>query len=236
VLRQDPGVVLSLVYLGVRRVLELVVLLARGDVSKDVEIVVLRHEVAVLRRQVSRPRLRPADRALLAALSRILPRVRWAALFVSPKTVLRWHRDLVVRRWTYRAANRGGRPPIGAEVRELVVRLARENPTWGYRRIHGELAGLGYRVAASTVWRILKRAGLDPAPRRSGPTWRQFLTIQASSIIATDFFTVDTVLLRRLYVLFIIEVDSRRVHVLGVAAHPTGVGGPAGSQPDDESG
>jgi len=211
-----PGVVVSLVYLAVRRVLELLVLLARSDAGKDIEILVLRHELAVLRRQVSRPRLRAADRVLLAALSRILPRPQWPALFVSPKTVLRWHRELVARRWTYESANRGGRPPLGREVRTLVMRLARENPTWGYRRIHGELAGLGYRLAASTVWRILRAAGLDPAPRRSGPTWRQFLTAQASGIVATDFFTVDTVLLRRLFVLFIIEVDSRRVHTSSV--------------------
>jgi putative transposase len=218
---QDAGVAVSLVYLALRRALELVALLARGDVSKDIEILVLRHEVAVLRRQVSRPGLQPADRMLLAALSRLLPRPRWPAFFVTPATLLRWHRDLVARRWTYRAA-RGGRPSTAKDVRELVVRLAAENPTWGHRRIQGELVGLGHRVAASTVWLILKRVGVDPAPRRSGQTWRQFLTVQASTIIATDFFTVDTVLLTRLYVLFVIEPASRRVHLLGVTAHPTG--------------
>jgi len=203
-------------------VLDLLVLIARGsDVSKDVEILVLRHEVAVLRRQASRPRLQLGDRMLLAALSRVLPRPRWPAYFVSPATLLRWHRDLVARRWTYRSTN-GGRPSTAREVRELVLRLAAENPTWGYRRIQGELIGLDHRVAASTVWRILKHAGVDPAPRRGGQTWRQFLTMQAKTIIATDFFTVDTVLLRRLYVLFVIELATRRVHVLGVPAHPTG--------------
>jgi len=215
-------VAVGLVYLVLRRVLDLLVLIARGsDVSKDVEILVLRHEVAVLRRQVSRPRLQLGDRMLLAALSRVLPRPRWPAFFVSPATLLRWHRDLVARRWTYRSTN-GGRPSTGKEVRELVLRLAAENPTWGYRRIQGELVGLGHRVAASTVWRILKRAGVDPAPRRGGQTWRQFLTMQAEAIIATDFFTVDTVLLKRLYVLFVIELATRRVHVLGVTGHPTG--------------
>ena len=147
--------------------LDLLVLIARGsDVSKDVEILVLRHEVAVLRRQVSRPRLQLGDRMLLAALSRVLPRPRWPAFVVSPATLLRWHRDLVARRWTYRSAN-GGRPSTGKEVRELVLRLAAENPTWGYRRIQGELVGLDHRVAASTVWRILKRAGV--------PAWRSDL-------------------------------------------------------------
>jgi len=129
-----------------------------------------------------------------------------AGVFVSPATLLRWHRDLVARRWTYRSTN-GGRPSTGTEVRELVLRLAAENPTWGYRRIQGELVGLDHRVAASTVWRILKRAGVDPAPRRGGQTWRQFLTVQAKTIIATDFFTVDTVLLKRLYVMCYVEYE-----------------------------
>jgi putative transposase len=139
---------------------------------------------------------------------------------VTPATVLRWHRDLVTRRWT-QPRRRGGRS-TASELRQLVLRLASENPTWGYRRIHGELAGLGHQIAPSTVWSLLKRAGIDPAPRRSGPTWRQFLTAQAHSILATDFFCVDTVLLHRLYVLFVVEHATRRVHLLGITANPTG--------------
>ena len=202
--------------------LDLVVLLGRGDTGKDVEILVLRHEVAVLRRQVPRLRPRPADRMWLAALSCLLPRPRWPAFLVTPPTLLRWHRQLVARRWTFRVTDSGGRPSTAKEIRDLVLRLAAENPTWGYRRIHGELVGLGYPVAPATVWRILKRAGVDPAPRRAGQTWRRFLRTQASTILATDFFTVDTVLLHRLYVLFVIEIDARRVHLLGVTTHPTG--------------
>ena len=151
-----------------RRVLDLVVLLGRGDTGKDVEILVLRHEVAVLRRQVPRPRLRPADRMWLAALSRLLPRPRWPAFLVTPPTLLRWHRQLVARRWTFRVTNSGGRPSTAKEIRDLVLRLAAENPTWGYRRIHGELLGLGHRVAPSTVWLILKRSGVDPHPGGPG--------------------------------------------------------------------
>ena len=115
-----------------------------------------------------------------------------------------------------------GRPPVSTEVRELVLRLAAENASWGHRRIQGELVGLGYQVAASTVWKILHQAGVDPAPRRAGPTWKQFLTTQAHTILACDFFTVDTVLFKRIYVLFFVEIATRRVHVVGVTAHPTG--------------
>src|SRR5690242_16989958 len=140
---------------------------------------------------------------------------------VSPRTLLRWHADLVARRWTY-PHRRPGRPPVAAPIRALVLRMARENPRWGYRRIQGELVGLGHTVAASTVWTILKNAGLDPAPRRSGPTWRQFLAAQAHTILAIDFAHVDTVLLRRLYILLVIEHDRRRVHLAGITAHPTG--------------
>ncbi len=211
----------SVVYVLVRRVLELVVLLGRSEARKEVEILVLRHELAVLRRHVSRPRHQRHDRLLLAALSRLLPRSRWPVFAVTPQTVLRWHRDLVARRWTY-PARAPGRPRTGKTIRELVVRLARENPDWGHRRIQGEMAGLGYRVAASTVWSILHRAGVDPAPRRQGPSWRQFLTAQARGIICCDFFTVETVLLRRLYVLIFVEVADRRVHMARVTAHPTG--------------
>src|SRR5664279_6091880 len=170
------GVLMAILYAIVRAVLGLVVLRTRDAAAKDVELLVLRHEVAVLRRQVVRPKLTPKDRLLLAASSRLLPRQLWRCRIVSPATLLRWHRELVARRWTYRkrGASAGGRPPTPAAIRALVLRLARENPTWGHRRIHGELLGLGYRVAAATVWTILHRAGLDPAPRRTGPTWRQF--------------------------------------------------------------
>jgi putative transposase len=211
---------LSLIYTATRRILDLIVLIASGDRSKEIEILVLRHQLAVLRRQVTRPELRPADRAWLAALSRLLPRRVWPTFFVQPATLLRWHRDLLARRWTY-PHRRPGRPATTQLVRELVLRMARENPAWGYRRIHGELLGLGHRVAPSTVWLILKRSGLDPASRRAGPTWTQFLTTQAKGILATDFFHVDTILLRRIYVLFVIEIATRRVHLLGVTANPT---------------
>jgi putative transposase len=193
----------------------------RRDAANEVEILVLRHQVAVLRRQVRLPDLEPADRAVLAALSRVLPRSRWAAFVVTPATVLRWHRQLVTRRWTY-PRRRPGRPPVGADIRALVLRLAAENATWGHRRIHGELVGLGYRISASTVWAILRQAGVDPAPRRSGPSWTEFLAAQATGILACDFLTVDTVLLRRVYVFFIFEVATRRVRVLGATPHPTG--------------
>jgi putative transposase len=209
------------VYLLLRQVLRMLTQLARDGGAKDVEILVLRHQVAVLRRQVHRSDLEPADRVVLAVLSRLLPRHRWSAFFVTPATLLRWHRELVARRWTYPHA-RPGRPPVDAQVRELVLRLAAENPSWGHRRIQGELLGLGHQVAASTVWKILHRAGVDPAPRRSGPTWKQFLTAQAHTILACDFFTVDTVFLQRIYVLFFVEIATRRVHVVGVTAHPTG--------------
>jgi putative transposase len=212
---------LRLLYLLSCQVLRWLALLARSSAAKDAELLVLRHELAVLRRQVTRPRLDWADRAVLAGLARLLPRPAWRGLFVQPATLLRWHRDLVRRRWTY--PHQRGRPTVTAELRALVVRLARENPTWGYRRIHGELRQLGFKLGASTVWTILRRAGVAPAPTRSAVTWRQFLRAQATGVLAVDFFTVDTVWLQRLYVLFVIEVASRRVHVLGVTPHPDGI-------------
>ena len=211
---------LRLLYLIFCQLLGWLLLLARRSATKDAELLVLRHEVAVLRRQVARPQLDWADRAVLAGLSRLLPRWVWQGRLVQPTTLLRWHRDLVRRRWTY--PHRRGRPGVALEIRDLVLRLASENPTWGYRRVHGELCRLGYKIGASTVWAILQRAGVDPAPKRSAVSWRQFLRAQANSVLAVDFFTVDTVLLKRLYVLFVIEVASRQVHVLGVTAHPMG--------------
>jgi len=217
----EVGVVWSFVYLALRRVLELVLLCCRSAEAKEIEILVLRHELAVLRRQHPRPRLQPTDRALLAALSRLLPRARWSVFLIRPETLLRWHRRMVARRWTYPIPSHG-RPPVPEEVRQLVVRLARENPRWGYQRIHGEILRLGVRVSASSIRRVLRAHGLDPAPRRAPTTWRSFLRQQATGILACDFFTVDTIFLQRVYVLFVIELGSRRVHLAGVTDHPTG--------------
>jgi putative transposase len=183
-------VALRLIYLMFGQLLRWAALLARDSAAKDIELLVLRHEVAVLRRQVARPRVDWADRAVLAGLTRLLPRRSWGGLFARPETLLRWHRNLVRQRWTY--VSRHGRPPVATEIHGLVLRLARENSTWGNRRIHGELCRLGYRVGASTVWAILGRAGIDPAPKRSPVTWRQFLRSQAQGVLAVDFFTVDT--------------------------------------------
>jgi putative transposase len=179
--------------------------------------VVLRHELVVLRRQVHRPAFRPADRWFLAAASRLLPRVKWSVFLVTPATLLRWHRRMVAMRWTH---GRPGRPPIAKERRALIVRLARENPRWGYQGIVGELKGLGIIVSATTVKKILREEQLGPAGTRKGPSWREFVRAQAKSVVAVDFFTVDTVWLQRLYVLFFIEVASRRVHLAGCTAHP----------------
>jgi putative transposase len=217
-----PVMILSFGYLILRQVLQLIILTARGESTNAVEVLVLRHQVAVLRRQVRRLDLEPVDRAVLAGLSRLLPRVRWAAFFVTPATLLRWHRNLIARRWTYPPRRRPGRPPVTAELRQLVLRLARDNPNWGCRRIQGELAGLGYRIAPSTIWTILTKAGVGPAPRRAGPTWTEFLTAQAKGILACDFLHVDTIGLTRIYVLFLIEIATRRVHLLGATTNPSG--------------
>lgn len=210
----------SFAYLAVRRVLSLVLLVLRTSDSKEIEILVGRHELEVLRRQQSRPPLDPVDRAWLAALSRLLAKDRWSAFFVRPETLLRWHRRLVARHWTY-PRRRPGRPPIGEDLVTLVVAMATDNPTWGYQRIRGELLGLGHRVAASTIARVLRAHGIKPAPRRSSATWRQFLRQQVAGIVACDLFSVDTISLRRLYVLFFIHHGSRRVFIAGITTNPT---------------
>jgi putative transposase len=219
---RSERVVVSLFYWSLRRLLELLVLRRRSEREKEIEILLLRHQLRVLERQVARPQLTQADRALLAALGGVLPPQAWKrSLFVTPATLLRWHRELVARRWTY-PHRRPGRPPTPAESRELVVRLARENAGWGYRRIQGELVGLGVKLAASTVWTILREAGIEPAPKRLEQSWTDFLREQAASILECDFLTVDTLLLKRFYVLFFIELATRRVHLAGITTNPDG--------------
>ena len=194
--------------------------LARRELSKDAELLVLRHENAVLRRQISRVHYQASDRLWLAALSRVVPRCLWGEVFaVTPATLPAWHRRLAARTWDCTSRRRPGRPPTAAAIK-LVIRMATGNPAWGHRRVQGELVRLGHPIAASTVGQILHDAGIDPAPRRTGPAWKQFLTAQARGILAADFVHVDTVLLRRLYALIVIEHSTRRVHLAGITAHP----------------
>jgi putative transposase len=217
-------VIVSLVYQVTRRLLSVPAVLLRKQGGKDAELLVLRHENAVLRRQLAGPvRYEPADRLWFAALSSLIPRLRWARVFpMAPGTLLAWHRRLVARRWDYsERRTKPGRPPTTKVVKELVLRLAAENPRWGCRRIQGELVRLGHHVGASTVWKILTAAGVGPAPRRAGPTWRDFLTAQADSIIACDFLHIDLIDLRRVYALVFLEHGTRRLHIAGVTAHPT---------------
>jgi putative transposase len=212
--------VLSLLYLLFRRALAVASLRLRSREFKELEIVVLRHELAVLRRQISRPRLDEPDRVFLAAAAQLLGRGT-RSFFVRPDTLLGWHRRLVRKRWTY-AGRRPGRPAVSEEIRELVLRLARENPRWGYKRIVGELLGVGVRVSATTVAKILRQARLSPAGARAQLSWRDFLRTHAESIIVSDFFTVETLWLGRLYVLFFLELSNRRVHFAGCTANPNG--------------
>jgi len=216
------GVLIGIAYRLGRRMLGLLATAARSDSALMAELLVLRQENAVLRRQVARVRYEPGDRAWFAALSGLIPRVRWAQVFpVTPATLLTWHRRLVAGKYTT-TRRPPGRPPTAAAVKALILRMAHDNPRWGHERIQGELVKLGHRIAKSTVWQVLHDAGVDPAPRRTGPSWRQFLATQARTVIATDFLHVDTVLLRRVYVLVFIEHHTRRLHIAGITAHPDG--------------
>jgi putative transposase len=212
-------VFLSFCYTVFRRVLQIVALRVCSNDFKELEIVVLRHELAILRRRTRRPPLTWTDRLFLAASSRFLPRARWRSFLITPATLLAWHRRLVAKHWTY--ARPPGRPPIRREIRDLALRLARDNPRWRYQRIVGELKGLGFVVSATAVRTWLRKAGLGPVGTRRGMTWREFLRAHRRSMLAVDFFTVETIWLQRLYVLFFIELSSRRVHVAGCTLNPS---------------
>src|SRR5712692_3608878 len=215
--------IFSVACLLVRNLLGCLALLARRGTSKDAELLVLRHENAVLRRQAGGVRNQPGDRLWLAALSRVISRHRWGEVFaVTPATLLAWHRRLVARKWDYTSRRHPGRPPTAAAIRKLVIRIATDNPAWGHRRVQGELVKLGHPIAASTVWQILHAAGIGPAPRRPGPTWKQFLAAQARGIFAVDFVHAGTVFLRRIYALIVIEHGTRHVHLAGITAKPDG--------------
>ena len=217
-----PGAT-QIVYLVVRRLLGLAVLVLRTDLAKDAELLVPRHENVVLLRHAGRIRYEPGDRVWFAALARLIPRRRWTEIFpMTPATLLAWHRKLAGRKYDTSGRRKPGRPPAVPGIARPLVRLAKDNPLRGHRRIHGELAKLGITVAPSTVRQILHAAGIDPAPRRAGPTWRQFLAAQAAGILAVDFPHVDTVLLTRLHVPVFIEHGTRRMHLGGVTEHPTG--------------
>src|SRR2546430_13579990 len=217
---------LRFAFLLITRVTTWLRLSQREGAWRSAEILILRHQLAVLqRRQPRRPKLNWADRALLATLLSVMPKARrhGLRLLVTPDTILRWHRDIIRRRWATRSIRgKPGRPATRRNIRALVLRLARENPGWGYRRIHGELAGLGVKVAASTVWEILKNAGIGPAPRRIGPGWSLFLRSQAEAILACDLFTAELLDGTQAYVLAVIEHASSRIRILGVTLHPTG--------------
>jgi hypothetical protein len=217
---------LRFVFLLITRVAAGLRLSQREETWKTAEILIMRHQLAVLqRRQPQRPKLTWADRALLAILLSVIQKARRQGLrlLVTPDTIVRWHRDNVRLRWAARSTHgRTGRPATRRNIQALVRRLARENPGWGYRRIHGELAGLGVKVAASTVWEILKASGIDPGRRRTGPTWSQFLRSQAGAILACDFFTADLLDGTQAYILAVIEHATRQIHILGVTPHPTG--------------
>ena len=221
-------VCLRFAYLLAVRIVAALRLWRRGDDQKTIEILLLRHQLNVLQRQLAatgkRPRPDWADRAIIALLVGLVPKARRAGLrlFVTPDTILRWHRDLLRHRWAKKSRPKNGRPATHRNIKTLVLRLARQNPAWGYRRIHGELAGLGVCLAASTVWEILKNAGVDPAPRRSSVTWASFLRSQAEGIVACDFFTADLLDGTKIYVLAVIEHASRRIRILGSTLHPTG--------------
>lgn len=211
------AVLLAVCYFVLRLILRIAP--ADDETEREAEILVLRHLLAVLKRTNPRPRLRRRDRMLIAALSRMIQRERWSGFIVTPSTILRWHRELVARKWTFRH-RKAGRPPLDPELVSLIVAMAKDNPRWGVIRINGELQGLGHRVGATTIRSILRKAGVGPAPRGDGPTWSEFLRAQARGIVACDFFTVETAFLKTLYVLFFIELGTRRVRIAGVTTSP----------------
>ncbi|QDL75844.1 integrase [Streptomyces malaysiensis subsp. malaysiensis] len=215
--------VIRLIYLLACQTFRLLALLTRSNAAKDVEILMLRHQLVIAQRNRPRPRFTWCDRAVMAALLRIVSKQRrpQLAMLVTPRSVLRWHARLIAWKWTY-PSRRPGRPSKPEAPRQLVLRIARENPGWGYRRIHGELLGLGHKIGASTVWEILKKAGIAPSPQRADRSWAAFLKAQASAIVATDLFHIDTVFLRRWFVLFFIDHGTRRVHIAGITRRPTG--------------